>query len=50
MNHNSFGRACREAALEPVRDGFDAQRVRFPLAQTRQPGDTEFVMIADTSL
>ena len=34
--------ACRETAIDPVDKGFDAQQVRFPLARTRQPSDTEF--------
>jgi hypothetical protein len=34
--------ACRETAIDPVREGFDAEQARFPLARTRQPGDAEF--------
>ena len=33
--------ACRETAIDPVDKGFDAQQVRFSLARTRQPSDTE---------
>lgn len=27
--------ACREAAIDAVREGFDAQQVRFPLTRAR---------------
>ena len=34
--------ACRETASDPVREGFNAQQVRFPFDCARQPYDTEF--------